>query len=110
MKISGTTAIGAGGRSGNVLAGFPESLLLAATYVSVIAIADVVGVTADYRRGVTPLLGVDGSEVNVLATLATLDRRIDTIIDRVAAVGQQSLYFTATGGAANVRWTYEIPD
>lgn len=110
MKISGTTAVGAGARSANVLAGFPESLLLSPTYVSVVTIADVTGVTADYRRGVTPLLGVDGQEVNLLATLATLDKRVDTIVDRVAAIGQQSLYFTATGAAANVRWTYEIPD
>ena len=114
MQIRQQTSVGANATSANLLAGLPEGIIFPpGAYISLeaaVANGSTPGdITCQYYTGRQPLLGKDGAVVNVMAYAGQVDPAADTLLDRVAAVGQQGLYFTnSSAGAIDVTWVYTI--
>jgi len=110
--VSNTISVAANSSSSNQLAGVPEGLLLTPAEISVTANHSGAArgdIVAHYFSGVSAKLGSTGSPVNVAATAGNIDPRTDTLLRRVAVIGQQSLVFkNTTSGALTVNWSYEI--
>lgn len=111
MRVSKTITVAANTTTANLLSGLPEGLLMSPTYVKVLANAAATGITMDYRRGVTPLLGSDGSPVNVGSGLVVSELNGDMIVSPTVCRGQQTLRLTnSTGAGIVVTYAYIIPD
>lgn len=97
MLISKSVVVAAGATTDNLLTNTVLSFLGNPRYVTLAASTTAAGVTAQWFNNTTPILGNDGSPVNVEAA-GVIDPRQDTIIPQEAVMGSQVFQLTNTTG------------